>query len=596
MKLDARARARARGAIVATLALVGLLAWASGVRAAEIRASVDRTEITLDEMFVLEVTVQGSSQDPVLPELPEFEVRFLGRTSQWQIVNGRMSSSESFTWSLAPRATGSFRIGQVTLEGGEGTVASEPFEVRVVAASSAPDDGSRDLFVTATVSDSSPWVGQQILYVWRLYRAVEIANPRLDPRDYDGFLLEELGEPRQGDAVVGGRTYRVTEIRLALFPQEAGRLTVPAMVLRCEVGGGSRWPGGLFDDPFRRGRSSSRVLRTDPTELDVRPLPPAPPEFSGLVGKFSLDSSLTKSEIAVGESTTLTLRLEGSGNLQMVPASLPMPWVGLAASGSGRLKSYDEEPKTELERGQNGLGGVKIFRTALVPLEPGELVLPPTRLTYFDPEAGEYQTTASGSLSLSVKPSDQVEELSVARSPGLAPAKVAVRVAGDDLAPIRTGLEALRPGVPEPGPWWWLSLALPPAAFAGFATVRRHRRRLANDRAFARRRGARAELALARQRLARCLASGGGDAAAEAASSALRRFAGDLLNTEGGAMTADEAGRELAARGVSEELAGRIRQWLGDLEAARYGGHEPAGDLLADLDSLATALEKEVPR
>ena len=59
-------------------------------------------------------------------------------------------------------------------------------------------------------------------------------------------------------------------------------------------------------------------LRTEPIKLHVRPLPKygKPKSFLPLVGEFTLKSEIGKTEFPLGESTTLTVVLEGDGNLR----------------------------------------------------------------------------------------------------------------------------------------------------------------------------------------------------------------------------------------------------------------------------------------
>ena len=59
-------------------------------------------------------------------------------------------------------------------------------------------------------------------------------------------------------------------------------------------------------------------LATSPVTLNVRPLPASrePADFSGLVGKFRVSASLSKSSLPVGDSTTLSVVVEGEGNIR----------------------------------------------------------------------------------------------------------------------------------------------------------------------------------------------------------------------------------------------------------------------------------------
>ena len=82
----------------------------------------------------------------------------------------------------------------------------------------------RTLFISAKVSTTTPFVGQEVIYVWRFYRRVRIGDAKLEPWDFSGFLVEDLGELREYQSTVNGVQYLVNEVRKSLFPQEVGSL------------------------------------------------------------------------------------------------------------------------------------------------------------------------------------------------------------------------------------------------------------------------------------------------------------------------------------------------------------------------------------
>ncbi|MGB5882038.1 MAG: BatD family protein, partial [Thermoanaerobaculia bacterium] len=325
--------------VVCLILLAVSAVWLPVAAAAQerIQASVDRAEISEEDQILLQITIEGSrGAEPTLPELPDFDVFSRGQSTQMSFVNGRMSSSVSYSYSLVPKRSGSFQIGSATVELDGEVHSSSPITVRVLAASEQPAE-SRDLFLSAKVSTRSAFVGQQIVYTWRFYRRVQIGNARVDSMEFDGFTVEDLGEVREFQTKVNGVEYLVSEIRRALFPQEEGNLVIPPSRLSCEVlVRSSRRRRSLIDDVFGSASRQTKVLRTKPIEIEVRTLPTAPPGFSGLVGDFELEAGLSKQELQVGESVTLRLTVKGSGNVQMIGApELPeMP----------AFKVYDDKP------------------------------------------------------------------------------------------------------------------------------------------------------------------------------------------------------------------------------------------------------------
>jgi len=568
---------------VLLLAPLLLIMGAWEVAAQQVQATIDRAQATTQDRLNLTVTVEGAQDAvPQLPELPDFEVYSGRRSSQMSIVNGRANVKVGYGYVLVPKKTGTFTIGSATIEVAGRVYSSKPFQVRILDAAQQPQD-SRDVFVRATVSTTKPYVGQQVIYTWRFYRRVQVGDAQLDQQTFDGFLVENLGDAKTYETTVGGIQYAVHEIRKALFPQEEGPALVPGSRLNCQVVKRSRRRNrSLFDDVFGGTTTEAKVLQTKPIEIEVRPLPAAPAGFSGLVGKFGLRAQISKRELKVGESATLSLTVSGKGNAQMIAEpSLPaLP----------QFKLYDDAPKGGIERGDGGLVGRKVYRKALVPLEAGELTIPGLSLIYFDPEEGSYQTDRSPTIALAVAPSDGKEELRHTEASSPTTGKVAVKILADDILPLHKNLDALKPAPLGSRPSLGLAagLGLPPLLYLIFMGAMRRRRKFAQDSGLRRRREA---FKSARKDL-EGLSSTDKNAAAQQASLCLRRYIGDKLGLEGSALTATEVQHHLQGQGVENDLVQETVGQLAQLESAQYSAASVAASGLREkIETLLKRLE-----
>ncbi len=566
------------------LALLALIALTAGTASgASIQAEIDRNEATLEDRLVLTVTVTGSTAaPPVLPPLTAFEVLPAGESKQWNFVNGRASTSVGYRYVLLPRETGEFVIGPATVEIDGEQLASRPFKVRIRPAGAASGQ-ERNLFLTTQLSTTTPYVGEQVLFVWRLYRREGIRNARLDPFEFNGFLVEDLGEVREFETRVNGRTFMVSEIRKALFPQEQGELAIPATRLTCQVTlQRARRSNRAFNDMFGRPTTESKVLRSDALQVRVRPLPDSPPGFSGLVGDFALESRVSQSETQVGESVTLTLEVSGTGNVQMIPEP-PLP--ELAA-----VKVYDDKPGSSIMRQPSGLSGSRTFRKALVPQAAGTLTLPPVRLIYFDPDADAYRTAATREIPLEVLPAEGQEELRLTETLAPSTGKVAVRILAEDILPVYAGIDGIgghgRPSSVQLATMLLSPLLLYLAALA--AARRRHRYR--QDAGLERRRRA---LARARRQLRHLDAEASGSTTEEI-SRCVREYLGDKLGLEGIALTAADARSHLSSRGLEQDRVEEVGGLLDRLEAAHYGSAGVAADMPEEVAELLRRLDREL--
>ena len=97
---------------------------------------------------------------------------------------------------------------------------------------------------------------------------------------------------------------------------------------------------GIFDDPFfgqaRSGRPTS--LTSEALSFQVLPVPPEgrPADFGGLVGSFTLESTIEPRQLKAGESVTLTATVRGRGNVKRIPELKIPPLDG--------LKIYADQP------------------------------------------------------------------------------------------------------------------------------------------------------------------------------------------------------------------------------------------------------------
>ena len=568
------------------LPLLGLLWSSAGLAQPVVSALVDRNQATLEDQIRLEVTVRGTPDGaPVMPDLPDFRIVSAGNAQNMQIINGQTSRSLTFNYILIPSREGDFTIGPIEVSVGREPHTTRPIQIKILGADEQPV--SRDYFLRATVSNTSPFVGEQVLYTWRFYRRVEVANARLVTLEFGDMVAEDLGEVREYETTENGVRYVVSEIRKALFPQRPGGVVIPASEMSCQVAADTprRRRRSVFDDFFDRRQMVPKTLRTAPIGLEVQALPPAPAGFGGLVGDFSIRSELSKRDLTVGESATLSLTVAGTGNAQML-SEPPLPELP-------NFKIYDDKPSASLDRSGSALSGRKTYRKALVPLTAGEKVLPGVRLVFFDPDAERYVTRSTNEIPVSVAPAEGEEELRLTEGTLSPVGKAAVQILNDDILPIRTDLSAAQSR--SLGGLTAVALgaaaAAPPLLFSLILGATRRRQRLATDGSFRRSqqalRTARAEIAAIGED-SECKY----DAAilAQRSSRCLRQFIGDKLGAEGGALTLPEVSELLAEAGVDVATSRRVHDMLERFEAAQYASGAGPGQLGFDRDKITQSL------
>jgi hypothetical protein len=455
-------------------ALVLLTATSVFADTASVRAVVDRNQVAVGESIALQITVENGKGDIDLTGLTDFKTHSRGSTSSFQMINGRTSRQMIYNYVLIPLRPGNLTLPAIPVKTKKGVLYTQPIAI-AVSKEPPPDSGRRDVYVTAEVSETSPWVGQQMAYTFRVFNAVQIAEANFQAPAFNGFSAQELEDRRSHRTVINGRDFMVTEVRFILVPLKAGTLEIDPAILQVGLLQRSRRPRPFsgMDAFFGRTEMTTRMLEADGIAVDVKPLPATPPgsTFSGLVGSFDVTANLEKADIRVGDSTTLTVSIKGSGNIMDAPSPvIPVP---------EGFKSYADNPETQVQAGAQGYTGSKTFRTALVPVQPGQFHIDPIVLTYFDVAAGEYRNVTTSPFALSVSASENASgDIDVFRATPLdtLSLKKQVDFTGRDILPLKADLDALESRHPLPPYWFALFIFIPVIVFLAAGTMVRMRR------------------------------------------------------------------------------------------------------------------------
>ena len=402
---------------VAALALIGGVATVTAADPA-VEVQVEPRRVGVEDYARLIVSVrdaQGEVSEPQLGELGNLQVvSGPSREQQFNWINGVSSSMVRFVYVVQPLGVGRATVAPITVMLGGRKLTSAPVEVEIAPGSLRPLPqqrrlpanpfdpfadmmGRRDLpepqvVLRQIVGRRSLVVGEPVVVVVVLdttVAGIERFEWRTTPA-YPGWWAQriELPDPVTPEAVeVDGVAFqRYPVSRSVLIPLKPGDLAIPSVAVRVGVRG-----RGVFAPLQAVDRS------TEPVEVEVRDRPPAPAGFSGAVGRLRYRAALSPDRIDYGGSSTLTISLDGSGNLPLVetPASWP---------SSPDVETYPPEEDQKLKVDERGIQGSRTWRTTVVPRRSGRIELAPVTLAVFDPTAGRYASQTLGPLALEVVP------------------------------------------------------------------------------------------------------------------------------------------------------------------------------------------------
>lgn len=242
------------------------------------------------------------------------------------------------------------------------------------------------------VRPETVYVGQQVTYeaVTMLDAAARAAlpqNPSYVPGAVQGVTVYDFPFDTASvhDTLVTGVAYRAFVYRRALFPLTPGSYDVPPATLRYAlVGAGAD------------GSAVQPMVMLSPARAFVAvPLPRAgkPIGFSGAVGRFRDSLWTDASPLRVGDTFTLTVRVAGVGNLNLLPRpALDIAWA--AAVPAAERVQWDSTGTV--------VRGAKEFDWVVTPRVAGDLVMPEVQYAYFDPTTRRYATATTRSARVTV--------------------------------------------------------------------------------------------------------------------------------------------------------------------------------------------------
>ncbi len=359
------------------LLLFLLLGVVSTVQAA-ITAQLDRQQSALGSpvSLIIKATEGDDIGQPNLVPLQQ-DFRVLGQmsSSETHIVNFDTTHIEKLTIRLLPRHTGKLVIPPLHTPDGN----TPQLTLTVTDAAHNPKaTANPNLFLSVTASPASIYVGQQTTLTVKLFYSTRINKGHINPPKLKQASIQPLGSSKQYTSRRNGKLYQVYEQQYALFPSQAGDITIPAFVFN-----GSRLvsqPRNFFGMQISGfGRPKPVTAASQPLALHVKPIPDS---WSGMWLPAE-DVTLTASGLPKGDTVkagvpiNLTLTLMAKGLAANSLPELSLPDIDNASVYKDKAKHH------------NGRDGLLITskrqrQFAILPQQPGKLVIPATQIVWFN--------------------------------------------------------------------------------------------------------------------------------------------------------------------------------------------------------------------
>ncbi|MFA6291576.1 MAG: BatD family protein [Victivallales bacterium] len=352
------------------------------------------------------------------PRMPEISWRQgASKSMQTNIVNFKTSTKYMVRYTFVPQKEGELTIPALDILLGKKKTITDPLTLKVISRKYSVDSsadksgaGSKEsaklddlLFLKCVplTDRDSIYIGEEIYMDIKIcsvsglnyepsWPEINIGNAAF--RDFSAVNDKNSRfEPfRESTEKIRGQVFKVLTFRTALRPIASGTLSGKVLE-RCNViipndsrGGNQRrdpfddFFSGGFGSPFSNYRKLEQTLSCDVPAIPVKQLPDVngTKNFLGLIGKWTVKTSLSQESLKTGEPVTLRVTASGDGTTDTLKAP------ELKIEG---FRVYPPEVKKSAASGKTGAE----ISYVLIPLQEGTADIN-LNVSYFSVESGKY--------------------------------------------------------------------------------------------------------------------------------------------------------------------------------------------------------------
>lgn len=594
------------------LLMGALCAWADDVT---FQASAPK-QVVLGKPFQISFSVNQRAKDLRAPEMTDFDVLagpYTSQSSSTSFVNGQRTSTfnQTFTYTVMAQKEGTFTIAPATITVEHQQYRSNGLKITVLPADEEPAQqqqqaqqtqrqqssqsgasvSGENIFMKTVVSKTKVKEQECILLQYKIYWAgVELAQFTNNTKipEFKGFMKQDL---EQGDIQTNlehynGRNYQTAVIyQTLLYPQKAGEIQIePASfeaVLRVQNRAQVR---SIFDDFFGSYTNVTKTLNAPGTTIHVSSLPAGKPAgFSGGVGHFDIQSSITGTDLTTNDAVTIRFDIQGTGNMKLIKTP--------AVDWPEGFEEYDPKVNNNFKNTTAGVSGTKSIEYLAIARAAGDYVIPAITFSYFDTQTGEYKTLRSEEYKIHVARGAGEQEQTVVNN---YVSKEDIRQLGSDIRYIHTTPlpAAKKPLLPGFCGLWWLGYLLPLLIAAVLFFIFRKQIRENADETRVRYKKA-GKVAQKRLKTAKKMLSAADAHFYEEIERAAWTYLSDRLSIPTAELNKQNIAEILRSKGADEALVKEVNDVLSTAEFARYAPSAAGSmqDLYNATESLINKLE-----
>jgi hypothetical protein len=332
-------------------------------------------------------------------------------SSSTQIINGKMShqTTYSYLYYLQALQEGKYVIPPASYTVKNKTYYSDSIRIEVIG-SGSPRPGAQsgantgttthtesaggDIFVDLSLNRKEVYLGEHIAATVKIYTKVDLSGiNEIKYPPFTGFLKSDIETPpltqlRQEN--INGTIYGTGVIQhFLLYPQVTGEITIDPVQISVLVRQRSGATDPFFGDFFSTFQTVQKVIVSPVIKVNVKPLPGVKPaDFSGVVGKLDMKSTLNKDSVSVNDAVNFRITISGNGNLKLAET----PKLTLSPD----IEVYDPRVTDKINNSLSGTSGQRTFEYLLIPRHYGDYKIPSVTYSFFNTSSGKYETLTTG--------------------------------------------------------------------------------------------------------------------------------------------------------------------------------------------------------
>ncbi len=417
-------------------------------------------QVVQGQPFQLTYTINQRAGNIEPPEFTGFDYLAGPYTSTSQsstFVNGKFTSTyqQQYTYTLKAQKEGTFTLGPATIKVGSKQFTSNGVRLTVLppdkdepatteggnrgsqqpSQSAQATTGNGDIFLRTIVTKSRPYEQEALTLSYKLYvTGLDIRGftEKTSIPDFTGFFKQDLDQQNIQFELehYNNRNYQVATIyQTLLYPQHSGDIVIPSASFEAIILMPNTRRRSFFDDAYIQ---ATKTIQAPSVTIHVNALPTGKPAgYSGGVGRFTLNASISDTTIATNDAVTLKVEIKGAGNLKLLKTP--------AIDWPEGFEAYDPKVNNNFKTTASGISGSKTIEYLAIARNSGTYTLPALTFAYFDTESGQYRTLRTQDYTIRVKKGAGDAASPAAVNDYTAPRQEDIKELGSDIRYIYTG-------------------------------------------------------------------------------------------------------------------------------------------------------------